>query len=747
LSSHPALLLLYGVTIFTSASLLFLVQPMFARMALPKLGGSPEVWNTCMVFFQAALLAGYGYAHLSVRWLGVRRQAALHLLLLALPLACLPIGIVAGGLSAGLPPTVWLLGVLAFSVGPPFLALSTTAPLVQRWFAETGHRAARDPYFLYAASNLGSMLALVSFPLLVEPNLRLAQQALWWSAGYVGFVLLIAACAVMLWRTPREKLLPLAAAPSAAHGTKARVAAARHVDQLPLDWRLRLRWLLLAFAPASWLLAVTAYVTTHLAPVPLLWIIPLALYLGSFILVFARRPLVPHTWLVRAFPLLTLLLIAPILVSTTLPALALHLLTFLAAALVCHGELARLRPAPEHLTEFYFWMSLGGVLGGAFCGLLAPAVFPWLLEYPLTVALTAMLVAGANVEQASSRRFRLIGLAAMTLTIALMSTRLPPTERPPELVGFAAVSLLLLVGLYLAGLGRWFALVLGLVLVFDQVAAPFSGQVLYTVRGYFGIHRVIANRDAQGRPYHHLTHGGTIHGRQARFEPRLCEPLTYYHPTGPLGDVFAARKQTGSPRQVAIVGLGSGAMACYSDAAMELIFYEIDPLVRNLAETPSYFSFLSDCSPGKYSIVIGDGRLRLAEERDARFDLMIFDAFSSDAVPMHLLTREALALYEQKLAEGGWLVFHASNTHLDLKAALARLADDAGLACLSCSEEALSVEAFRAGKTPSTYVVMARKPSDLAPLAANARWRSPPLDQSITVWTDDFSNLIEVLKW
>jgi hypothetical protein len=301
--------------------------------------------------------------------------------------------------------------------------------------------------------------------------------------------------------------------------------------------------------------------------------------------------------------------------------------------------------------------------------------------------------------------------------------------------------------LYLVGAWRSFAVVLVAILVYDQVAAPFAGEVLHTARGYFGIHRVVANRDPNGVVYHHLLHGGTIHGRQARTSQRLCEPLTYYHPTGPLGDVFEARQRFRPPQQVAVVGLGTGAMACFSKPSAEWTFYEIDPLVRNIAETPEYFSFLSGCTAGKYSIVLGDGRLQLAAASTARNDLIVFDAFSSDAVPVHLLTREALALYEQRLADGGWLVFHASNTHLDLEAVLARLAADAGLACLACREEQISDEQFQAGKTPSTYVVMARLRGELETLAAVDRWHAPPVNKEIAVWTDDFSNLVEVLKW
>jgi hypothetical protein len=324
---------------------------------------------------------------------------------------------------------------------------------------------------------------------------------------------------------------------------------------------------------------------------------------------------------------------------------------------------------------------------------------------------------------------------------------LRPSERPLELVAATALALPLLMGLYLYGRQKWFAAVLTAALAFSSIAPPFTGDVLYTGRGYFGVHRVIANRDEDQVVYHHLLHGGTVHGRQARTPERMCEPLTYYHPTGPLGDIFTGREQHAPPRRVSIVGLGSGAMACFARGGSQFTFYEIDPLVRDIAQTSAYFSYLDRCSSGGHSIVLGDGRMALERAPAASYDLMIFDAFSSDAVPVHLLTREALRVYLDKLADGGWLVFHASNTYLDLEAVLARLAADADLACLSCRDLDVSPEQFRAGKTPSTYVVMARKRADLAALAEIARWQEPRVDPENAVWTDDFSNLIEVLKW
>jgi hypothetical protein len=455
---------------------------------------------------------------------------------------------------------------------------------------------------------------------------------------------------------------------------------------------------------------------------------------------------VPNELLVRFFPLVLMLLLAPVLFSGSWSAMALHLAAFFWGLLVCHGELARDRPAPTHLTEYYLLMSLGGMLGGVFNGLLAPVVFRWHLEYPLTIALAGWLAATSHSSAPADRAktARLVALAAVTLLIGLLVRSSPATERPVGLVAAVAVALPVLAILFVMQRWRLFGIVLTVCLVANEVAAPFAGDVLYTGRGYFGVHRVVANRDPEGLLYHHLLHGSTVHGRQARSSRRQCEPLTYYHRSGPLGDVFDALPDH-PQRRVAVVGLGTGAMICYAREGDEFAFYEIDPLVQQIAHTPEYFSFLSDCSQGRYDVILGDGRLQLAAASEGRFDVMVFDAFSSDAVPVHLLTREALTMYENKLAAGGLLVFHASNTHLDLSRVLAALAADLKLACVVRHDVQLSLEEFRAGKASSTYVVLARRREDLAALAKLRQWTRPQIPPGTPVWTDDFSNILGAL--
>ena len=395
----------YATTLLVSATLLFVVQPMFARMVLPLLGGTPAVWNTCMVFYQACLLGGYIYAHLTIHWLGVRRQAVLHLFILCLPWFVLPIG-VSGEVSppAEANPTGWLMTLLSLVVGLPFFVVSASAPMLQAWFAHTGHPAAKDPYFLYAASNLGSMIALLGYPIVVEPALSLTAQSTAWTVGYGLLVVLCFGCAVLLWRSPRGSSPVTAvkdnpdASRRASRSQRAKRTRQSANDATPnaaVAWPQRARWLVLSLVPSSLLLGVTAHISTDIAAVPLLWVVPLALYLLSFVLVFARRTILPHAWMLRLQPFLVLalavLFVHSLMGLFPLLWLFLHLATFFATCMVCHGELAETRPDPSRLTEFYLWISVGGVLGGAFNALVAPNLFSSIVEYPLVIALACLL--------------------------------------------------------------------------------------------------------------------------------------------------------------------------------------------------------------------------------------------------------------------------------------------------------------------------------------------------------------------
>lgn len=733
------LLLLYIVAIFVSAFLLFLVQPMFARMALPLLGGSPAVWNTAMVFYQAALLLGYAYAHFSTKRLGVRRQAGLHLGLLLLPLPFLPIALPRGWMPpTDASPAPWLLLVMLVAVGAPFFVVSTTSPLLQRWFAATGHRSSADPYFLYAASNVGSLFALLGYPVLVEPYLNLEAQSRLWAGGYALLLLLMAGCAVALWRS-KTATTP---APSVEERrpVSAKIGGAR-----------RLRWVLLSLVPSSLMLSVTTYLSTDIAAVPLLWVIPLALYLLTFILVFARKPPLPHALMVRALPILFVALVLVLAMRATEPLsvlVALNLLAFFAASMVCHGEMARDRPDAERLTEFYLWMSVGGVLGGIFNALIAPLIFNSVAEYPLTLVLACLLLprlASGSVREEKRRRVLDVVLPlALTCGTAAMIAGVAALELPP---GPAAYGLMfgpsVLIVFFFSQRPVRFALGIAAVLLAGGALSPGgqeSATPAYARRSFFGIHRV--GSDTTGR-YRQLMHGHTVHGMQSLDPARRQEPLNYYTRSGPIGQVFGKRPLPPNA-SVGVVGLGAGSLAVYAKPGESWTFYEIDPVVARIAQTPEFFTLLRDCRASKSRVVLGDARLSLAQT-DARYDLLILDAYSSDSIPMHLITREALRLYRERLAPGGVIAFHISNLHLNLEPVLAGLAADAGMACRVQHDTEVSEAEKAQGKTPSEWLVMARAEADFGPLlAASKQWAHAESRPGMAVWTDDYSSILSV---
>jgi hypothetical protein len=705
---------------------------MFAKMVLPLLGGSPAAWNIAMVFFQATLLAGYLYAHLGYRFLRPKRQAMVHLGVLALAFATLPI-VVAADLqppSSG-HPVIWLLALLTLSVGLPFFALAAMAPMLQIWFAHSGHRQAANPYVLYSVSNFGSILALLAYPVLLEPKLTLGQQSLAWAVGFILLVLLIGACAWLLMQHYQ------------AHGADQRV---RDGVGLPdqVDWPRRLQWLALAFVPSSLLLGVTQHISTDIASAPLLWVVPLTLYLGTFVIVFARRPVIPHR--VAMFIQVPMVLVFALLpywyVYHLRLILPLHLMVFFFVALVCHGELAKLRPAPRRLTEFYLWMSLGGVLGGAFTALLAPNIFATVMEYPLALAAACFLRPRLDQRPMTVRK----ALPLVTL-VALLAL--------PRLAGYEAGDLsslwLLLYPIPLALLaygchGR--PLLFGLAITAILLAGSYDNRSdeIAISRGFFGVNRIVVQGSGDDKVFV-FRHGTTKHGAQYADPARRRIPLTYFHRLGPLGQVFRALDER--LRQVAVVGLGVGTVACHESPGRQWTFYEIDPLVVYLARDQGYFHYLSDCAPNA-RIVVGDGRLSLRREIKVngsapRFDLLMLDAFSSDAVPMHLITREALAVYLARLASGGVLMFNISNRHVNLRPVLADLAADAGMQAYVQRNHPKGRDKQHSG---SSWVVMARTADDLAPVLASAPEESPwkPLEAKPgrRVWTDDFGNLITI---
>jgi hypothetical protein len=724
---------LYGVTLFASALLLFAVQPMFTKMVLPRLGGAPAVWSVAMVFFQAALLAGYAYAHLLARWLSPGRAAIGHLALLALAASTLPLSIAAG---FGNPPaegvSLWLFALFAASIGLPFVALAASAPLLQSWFAASGHPQARNPYVLYAASNLGSFTALIAYPLAIEPLLTLKAQTLTWSVGFAALALMVAAAGILV-----------AQRPAMAHD-----AAGNDASTAP-TWATRARWIALAAIPSGMVIAVTAHLTTDIAAAPFLWVIPLALFLLTFVAVFRERPWISHATVVWLVPFVA----APLAVSAGggdkafwLATVLLNVFGFMLLTLLCHGELYARRPAPARLTDFYLCVSVGGVIGGAFAALVAPNVFSGTYEYPLLIAAALLVLPGAF--DGGWRRFLaqagfVLALAAIVVAARMLSdARLPYSAN----VYFQGGLVLLVAGMLLQRHqpARFFALAL---LSFALVECWRPGLApVETVRSFFGVHRVAETADGRARL---LIHGTTLHGaekiRTAEGEPLTGppEPLTYYYFGSPISEgIEAARAAQGGLKKVASVGLGTGSLACHRRDGEAWTFFEIDPEVIRIARDPALFRFLARCAPDA-PIVLGDARLTLEASAD-RYDLIVLDAFSSDAIPVHLLTREAFAGYLSRLTENGVLVVHISNRHLELAPVLAAVGKAEGLvAYLKQDTAASNFEAdFR---TNSRVVALARKPSDFGDLPLRTGWRPLAADPDVAAWTDDYSNILGTL--
>ena len=731
--------------LFCNAVLMFLLEPMVGQLLLPLLGGSPMVWNTCMVFFQLMLLVGYAAAHESSTRLHPGLQLALYAALQPLALLVLPLHLPEAMPATGLPErsaVLWLLGLLMVMIGVPFFIVAVTGPLLQKWFADSGHASARDPYYLYAASNAGSLLALLSYPLFgwLSPRLGLAWQSRLWAAGYgvlVSLVILLLAY-LGLRRSASLGALTQPRSPS---------CEAPPPSEAPTVGR-RLRWVVLACLPSSLMLGVTSYFSTDIAPMPLLWVIPLALYLLSFTLVFARRVFIPR-WLVsRALPLLALplvLLLAAPDVQPPLPiAVLLHLGGFFVAALYCHGLLAADRPEPAYLTDFYLWLAVGGVVGGMFNTLLAPLVFNEAIEYPLVLVLVCLvrwydpLLPGRR-PMGWLDWLPPLGIAALTAGVIL--TLQDQRDWPVQLRVALFLGLPVLLCYFLIDRPLGFAFGLAAVLLASRLYVGEQGRPLYTIRTYFGVLHVTTDREGR---FHQLVHGRTIHGRQSLDPQKRREPLSYYHRSGPAGSLFEAIQERFAAPRVAVIGLGAGELACYARPGEQWTFYEIDPAVEQIATNPAFFTYLADC-PAPYQMILGDGRLRLREAPDGAYDVLIVDAFSSDAIPTHLLTREAVSDYRRTLSDDGLLVLHISNRYLDLETVVGNLADDAGLVTRYRRTFSLGPKDIEEGIDPCEWVVLARRTSLLGPITISSLWQPLPPVPDQPVWTDDSSSVLSTL--
>ncbi len=700
---------LFGLTVFLSAFLLFVVQPMAGKVLLPWFGGAPAVWTTCMLFFQLLLLGGYLYSHLLMGRLAPKRQAQVHAALLALAAGALAVCVIRWGSplvpgAAEKPtdstaPIARLLALLGVSVGLPYLALSTTGPLMQAWFARA--QPGRSPYRLYALSNVGSLLALLSYPFLVEPVLGVRSQAWLFAAGFVGFALLAGACA---WRA----LAARAPAP-ATEATASPAVAADEAAPRAGRWIL---WVLLGASPSVMLLAVTNHLCQEVAVVPFLWVVPLSTYLLTFILCFES-----DRWYTRGrfVPLLAVLLVVGGVMlfrqrtmHVGLQIVLFNLLLF-ATAMVSHGELARLRPGPKHLTSFYLALSVGGAFGGVFVGLVATNLFTDYREMDVAlVAAWVLAMAALLADRSSVLHGRFKGLAR---------------------AGFA---------LHLFVIG-------GLVTV--DVMAENSG-ILEKSRNFYGTLQVQLEEGVDGHPDRMwMSHGATFHGFQVRDPAQARAPTAYFTSEAGIGLALRnhPRRLAGQPMKVGVLGLGVGTLAAYGQAGDTFRFYEINPDVVRLASDPRYFTYLSDC-PAKVEMVVGDGRLALEQElargEPQAFDALIMDAFSSDSVPAHLLTRQALEVYFQQLREpGSLLVFNISNTTLDLAPLLWSFCDELSLTCRQIFHQPPPGTVA----LPSHWMLISRRAETLAAEAIVARSKPHPQGPLPKPWTDDFTNLVSVL--
>ena len=736
------MVLLYSITVFLNAALLFIIEPMVAKMILPFLGGSPAVWNTSLMFYQACLLAGYAYAHFGASWLGTRRHAFVHLILAVAALSLLPVALPAHWLTAPTrDPVSLVLAVLTVSIGFPFLILSAGAPLMQKWFAQGKHSAARDPYFLYAASNAGSIAGLLAYPLLLEPRLTLSQQNHFWLFGYLVLLISMSLCALYFLR------------PLTGHSGEAS-APVEQLDPTPSDsmevsFARRLRWVLWSVVPSSLLLGVTSYVTTDVASAPLFWVVPLTAYLLSFVVAFAHPSWAANPFLIRLQVFLLLGAASTEFLNATRPAwfiLPLHLISFFVTSLICHGQLAKDRPGAQRLTDFYFWISVGGVLGGVFNALIAPVIFKGVVEYPLAIAAAAFIRPYIGESDASklSRCLDWLlppALVALILVITLAMRHaqiLPPGNDRLLICGVSAVIFVAFAHRPL----RFGVAVTALILISLWYPSA-AGKLLYADRSFFGSYRATLHADGKR---HVLFQGTTVHGAQSSDPQMRLQPLTYFHRTGPAGQVLRLFAKLRGEGHVAVVGLGTGALACHGSAGQTFAFYEIDPLVEKIARDESLFTYLRDCAP-KITVIIGDARLSLAKAGDNYYDLLVLDAFSSDVIPTHLLTREALQLYLKKTAADGILLAHISNRYMDLAPVLGRLAQSLNLVAYIRNDFDITPTESAEGKSASRWVMLAHREEDVAPFLVNRRWQR--LDEQSTgeLWTDDFTDLLKVIHW
>ena len=714
-------------SVFLSAFLMFLVQPMLAQLLLPVYGGSPAVWNTCLVFFQVLLLAGYAYAHGSGSVFDLKRQRVVHAAVLIASLFVLPRAVHA--VSAGGWPVPAIIATLAITAGVPFFVLSTNSSLTQRWYSLGGFATSRDPFWLYAASNTGSLLALLSYPLFIEPAWGLEAQLHWWAIGYAAFVGLSLVCMVMTTTDGAA--------------SKAQTIASGVTRREPVTWRRRMWWVWRSAIASSLLLSVTMRITTDVISAPLFWVLPLSLYLLTFIVAFSQRMTIRRGAIAYATAIGIALCLVLLTVPTFLPtwfALMVLLGTLFVGALLCHSDLAQDRPGAESLTDFYLWMAVGGVVGGLANAIVAPELFSSVAEYPVTLVCLACVLGGA----AGARRGLTAWISLPNLTMVAASVVAAGFVLMDHRHGFAVGDgilrwqfmplLVLTLGMLFVRRRGSFVTAAALSAAFVVGGLTFIDPIVDEGRSFFGVSRVT---ESAGERL--MIHGITVHGEQRRDAALRDIPTSYYSPDGPLGWTVAHMPDRA---EVGVVGLGSGSLATLARAGQHLTFYEVDPLVAHMALHD--FTYLRD-TKAAVAVRIGDGRQLVEREPDAHFDLLVIDAFDSDQIPTHLLTEEALGLYLRKLKPQGLLVLHISNRYADLTRVLRAWQEDSGDRV--AMDQYVPPPAERAeGARATVALALARRPSALARLAPTRQWYWLDASGPAVRWTDDHTDLLGVLS-
>lgn len=728
---------LFLITILTGSFLLFLVQPMIARMALPRLGGAPAVWNSAMLVYQALLLAGYAYAH-RLTQISPRRQALVHIALFVVALLWLPIGLANLQPPADGSPIFWVPWLLIASIGPLFFMVASQAPLMQRWYALSGNQG--EPYALYAASNIGSFGGLIAYPLLVEPFTALNSQKWIWSGIFVALLVLVCICALQVWRSDdASKVQP------------------EHISRrVSIAWTRRLYWIILAAVPSGLMLSTTSHLTTDLMAMPLIWVIPLGIYLLSFSVAFAGNQK-PAYWISRLAPIVLIVSGAFVFVVWGKAAIgglvaSLSLLFFVAVAL--HNEMYRTRPAPSELTSFYLMMSLGGVIGGFFCAIIAPLLFDWTWEHPILILLAAALLPAVPLLRVDNNDRRIpvvmMSIGVTALALGLFGGITEPVEPSFHKILFAAV--IVMFGLAVAGFRLPFLLAVAGLLTINGGWYSFQ-QTLDGVRmrSYFGTYTVYSTESGRVR---WLNHGTTMHGMQLLDDP--TRPISYYPATSGVGIALQKAPALFGPNAtVGIVGLGTGTLGCYKKPGQSWTFFEIDPLVIEIARDRNIFSFLEKCAPD-VKITLGDARLTLAEVPKGRFDILALDAFSSDSIPLHLLTKEAFATYRRALKPDGLLLVHISNRYIDLNPVIAAEAKANGWYA-ALRHDSPTQDMINRGNRASQWIALSPDAAKLAQLTGpvdrvksryydSDQWLHLDPPGNVDPWTDDYASVLPHLS-